>query len=118
MGLEPVVFWELQNIRHALFDRDEGVGRGEDGLETKTVPPHYDAYDALLVGNEQHHRDAMLEEQNITQENSKKERCCHKTEWAGFSRVAHARATCAIQQRRQSAGKTKQNNERCRQNAT
>lgn len=54
-------------IGHALFDRDKGVGRGEDGLETKTVPPHHDAYHALLVGNEQDHRDAVLEEQKPIQ---------------------------------------------------
>ena len=38
------------------------MGGGEDGLETKTVPPDDDAYHTLLVGNEQDHRDAVLRE--------------------------------------------------------
>lgn len=59
-------------ICHALFDRDEGVGGGEDGLETKTVPPDHDAYHALLVGNEQNHRDAVLRDEKKKQTRTRK----------------------------------------------
>lgn len=46
----------------SLFNGDGALGRCEDGLQAQAVPSDNDAHHALLVGNEQDHRDRVLQE--------------------------------------------------------
>lgn len=60
--INPILkYYKSEEIRHLLLDRDGTVRRVQNLLEAQSVPAHHDAYDPLVVGNEQHHRDGMLQ---------------------------------------------------------
>lgn len=45
---------------YSLLDRDGALGSAQDGLQPEPVAAHHDAHDPLLVGDEQYHRDVVL----------------------------------------------------------